>query len=222
VPQRITQINLGGVNCYLVRTEGGFVLIDAGFAARRKALVRRLGDAGCRPGDLDLVILTHGDADHAGNCVFLRERYGAKVGMYDEDVAMVEQGDMRLGRKPEPDRVSTVFRLLSALDRTSAFERFQPDILLHNNQDLSAFGFRATVVHLPGHSRGSIGVLAEDGALFCGDLLTSFFRPRYHFLIDDMAAARDSVKRLEAMGVSMVYPGHGRPFRMDRFPRTRR
>ena len=56
----IRTLNLGGVNCYLVKTSAGFLLIDTGFSGKRADLEKELASAGCKPGDLKLVILTHG------------------------------------------------------------------------------------------------------------------------------------------------------------------
>ena len=41
-------------------------------------------------------------------------------------------------------------------------------------------------------------------------------RPNLHSLINDMAAARASLERLKGLGVGTVYPGHGKPFRLER------
>ena len=43
MPQDIETINLGGVNCFLLKAGDGFVLIDTGFAARRDQLEKELG-----------------------------------------------------------------------------------------------------------------------------------------------------------------------------------
>ena len=71
----IKTIILGGFNgnCYLLLTENGYVLIDTGRKSKRKKLEQELISAGCKPGNLDLIILTHGDFDHTGNCAYLRE-----------------------------------------------------------------------------------------------------------------------------------------------------
>ncbi|HWR70506.1 MAG TPA: MBL fold metallo-hydrolase, partial [Dehalococcoidia bacterium] len=58
---------IGRVNCYLIETDSGFVLIDTGASNRRKDIEKELESAGCKPGDLKLIILTHGDFDHMGN-----------------------------------------------------------------------------------------------------------------------------------------------------------
>jgi len=44
-------------------------------------------------------------------------------------------------------------------------------MFLEEGQPLSDVGLDASVLHLPGHSKGSIGILTASGDLFCGDLL---------------------------------------------------
>ena len=63
-------LRMGRVNCYLIRTAAGHVLIDTGGSNARKELHRELESAGCTPGSLKLVILTHGDFDHIGNAAY--------------------------------------------------------------------------------------------------------------------------------------------------------
>ena len=236
----ITTIPLSGVNCYLLAADGAgdasgvgsdgaggtpsgagsgrFVLIDTGLATKRAALVARLREAGCLPGTLALVLLTHGDVDHAGNAKHLRDVYGAKVGIHPDDAPMIETGDMDLGRKPVPDRVTMTGRfirvagtLMELTRRGDALGTLTPDLLVDEDFDLSPYGLDARVLHLPGHSRGSIGVLTASGDLFCGDLL-------YHWrkvsvpIMDDAAAHAASMAKLRRLDVKTVYPGHGKPF----------
>jgi len=185
--------------------------------------------AGCRPGNLKLVILTHGDVDHAGNGAYLHAEYGAKVALHRDDAGMVERGDMNWNRKARPDRISTLGRVVMPISRIlalfggpSKLETFAPDLYLEDGQDLSGYGLAAQVLHLPGHSRGSIGILTAGGALFCGDLLMNMTRPAIHFMIDDLPAARASIQRLQGLGGRTVYPGHGKPFAWEAFARSER
>ncbi len=218
--REIRTIGLRGVNCYLMTVDGGFVLIDTGDSGRRGRLEAELERAGCRPGKLRLIALTHGDFDHAGNAAFLRDRYGAEIGMHRDDAGRVERADWDLGMKPKPDRFTLLFRVISRLALRfidpSKFDRFTPDVFLEDGQSLSAYGSNAVVLHLPGHTKGSIGILTAEGELFCGDLMSSVVRPSLHFFIDDMAAAGADVARLRELGVATVYPGHGKPFRFER------
>ena len=84
----ITQKHLMSVNCYLVKTPSGYILIDTGLQKKRSDLVRELETAGCKPGDLDLLIITHGHLDHNGNTAHLRELYDVEIAMHGGDSAM--------------------------------------------------------------------------------------------------------------------------------------
>jgi hydroxyacylglutathione hydrolase len=70
----------------------------------------------------------------------------------------------------------------------------------------------AKVLHIPGHSTGSIGILTAGGDLFCGDLFVNVTKPVKHSIIIDVAAFNASVERLKNLFVNKVYPGHGKPF----------
>ena len=204
-------LNMGAVNSYLVRTGRGCVLIDTGGSNQRAALAKELAGAGCWPGRLDLIVITHGDFDHIGNAAYLRQKFGAKIAMHRDDAGMAERGDMSWNRK----KGGLVLRTLVPLFfRFAQADRFSPDLYLEDGDDLSSHGFDTRVLHLPGHSRGSIGVLAGDG-LFCGDLLDNTKRPALNALIDNMAAAQASVERLTALEIDTVYPGHGEPFPLE-------
>ena len=87
MPQVITVIDLGGANCYLVTSGAGFCLTDTGFVTRRGDLEKALERAGCRLGNLSLVILTHGDLDHAGNAAYLQKKFGSMWRQYIPVVA---------------------------------------------------------------------------------------------------------------------------------------
>ncbi len=210
----ITQKYLIDVNCYLVKTPAGYILIDTGLPKRRGDLVRELEASGCKPGDLRLIIVTHGHLDHNGNTAYLSERYDAKIAMHSGDSAMAESGDMFRGVK---GFTVAIFRIVLPLIGLSRYDSFSPDIALEDGQDLSEYGFDARVVHIPGHSKGSIGILTAGGDLFCGDLLDNMGRPAKTKLVDDSAELDASVERLRALEIGTVYPGHGKPFQMDQF-----
>jgi glyoxylase-like metal-dependent hydrolase (beta-lactamase superfamily II) len=112
----IETICLASVNSYLVAAEDGFVLIDTGKPEKRRDLEARLSQAGCAAGKLRLIVLTHGDYDHAGNAAHLREDYGVSIAMHLEDAQRVQRGDWSLGMKPKPDK----FHCLSAWSRSSS------------------------------------------------------------------------------------------------------
>lgn len=206
---------LGHVNCYLIRSTSAYVLVDTGARNARRLVAEALERAGCTPGSLRVILLTHGDFDHIGNAAFLRSAFRAPIAMHPDDSGMAERGDMFVNRESPGWAIRTLLPLFTGF---GSAERFTPDILLADGQDLSALGLEASVLSLPGHSRGSIGILAACGILFCGDLLENTTEPRLNSLMDDAKAANASVARLRPLSVTTVYPGHGEPFPLARLP----
>ena len=223
MPQRIIPISLrmplklGRVNCYLVKIADGFILVDTGGTNARREFEAALNEAGCQPGDLKLIVLTHGDFDHTGNAAYLRRKHGTQIAMHAEDAGMAERGDMFWNRK----KGSPLFRIAATLlFRFGTENRFTADIWLQDSADLSAYGFAAHVLSLPGHSRGSLGVLTASGDLFSGDLFDNTHNPVLNAIMDDLEAAHSSVARLSQLTIHTVYPGHGKPFSMEDYAFT--
>jgi glyoxylase-like metal-dependent hydrolase (beta-lactamase superfamily II) len=205
-------LRMGTVNCYLVRTAGGHVLIDTGGSNARKALSKELEGAGCTPASLRLVLITHGDFDHIGNAAYLRSAFGVPIAMGRDDAGMAELGDMFVHRKRPNTLVRTLVPIFAGFGKA---EHFTPDILLDEGADLLQHGLEAQIIELPGHSRGSIGILAAGGDLFSGDLFENRRAPALNSLMDDPAAAQASLAKLKALNITTVYPGHGQPFAME-------
>lgn len=203
---------LGSVNCYLIETDAGYILIDTGASNQRAALERELKGAGCNPGHLKLIILTHGDFDHIGNAAYLRDAFGADIAMHKDDAGMAERGDMFWNRQSG----NAIIRWMAPiLFRFGKSNRFEADLFVDEGYDLSEYGLAAKIVALPGHSKGSIAVLTAGGDLFCGDLFDNTEKPVLNSIMDDQAAALSSFEKLEGLALQTVYPGHGRPFQMD-------
>lgn len=220
MPPELTPVTLplpfrmGSVNCYLIKTPAGYVLIDSGATSNRKELLNQLESAGCQPGMLQLIILTHGDFDHIGNAAYLRSAYASKIAMHPGDVGMAEKGDMFYNRKQPNILIKTLVPLLTGFGKA---QRFSPDVLVSDGDDLSLFGLNARVISIPGHSQGSIAILTEGTDLFCGDLLENTKEPTLGSLTDNLPAATASLEKLAGLPVGMVYPGHGQPFSMSQY-----
>jgi len=209
----IKTVILGGfsANCYLLKTDRGFVLIDTGRKSKRSKLEQELSSAGCKPGNLDLIILTHGDFDHTGNCAYLREKYHTKIAMHHYDLGMVEYGDMFWNRKTGNWILKKLVNIFFKITK------FKPDYTIDEKSDLSKYGLDAKVLYLPGHSKGSIGILTDSGELFCGDLFTNRKKPEPNSMVDNLNELNDSINKVKGLKIKMVYPGHGQPFQMNSY-----
>lgn len=199
------------VNAYLLEFEAGFILIDTGFAKRRDDLVSALEEAGCNRDNLKLVILTHGDPDHVGNASFLRSEYGVGLAMHRADTGMVERCDMTWNRGMYFGQEL----ILKAITPFIKCETFKPDLYLKAGERLDEYGLAAEVIHIPGHSKGSIGIVTDSGALFCGDLFNNIRKPTWHIIVDKIAASNSLVRIRDKSHITTVYPGHGDPFAFE-------
>jgi glyoxylase-like metal-dependent hydrolase (beta-lactamase superfamily II) len=213
-------INIGSVNCYLVKNETGNILIDTGGSNKRRDLENELENADCEPGYLNLIVLTHGDFDHTGNAAYLRNKFTTKIAMHSDDSGMAEQGDMFWNRNKPNFLIKIMTPILLRFPKS---DWFNADIFIEDGFDLSEYGFNAKVISIPGHSRGSIGILTANHDLFCGDLLENTNQPALNSIMDDVETANASVEKLKNYKINTVYPGHGEPFAMDDFlePHTR-
>jgi len=214
----IAIIQMDFVNAFLVKVEEGFVLIDTGLAMHWEKLESELISAGCLPDKLKLVLITHGDFDHTGNCAKLQEKYNFKIAMHKDDLLMVEQG-VFLKRKVRTFAAKIFYILRKLKRRRFTFDKFKPDIFLTDGQNLKEYGFDATIIHIPGHTKGSIGIVTNDGILFAGDTFTNMRKPDIAIYIENSALLKNSIARLKKMNIKMIYPGHGNPFEMESIAR---
>ena len=229
----VIRIDLGGVNCYLLKGKDGFILADTGghlimdktFADRRETLVTKLKEAGVKPGNLRLIFLTHGDCDHIGNAAYLRDAYQTKIAMHPADVHLAENPGLEdyIGSFQFK---SVIYKIVLALMKRTIravsakilaeFERFRPDILFDDDFRLSDYGVDGEVLHLPGHTEGSVGILTAQGDLIAGDTLANTKKPSPAGNALDFRQLSGSVKQLQKLPIKTVYPGHGEPFEKDR------
>ncbi len=228
----IAQIELDGVNSYLLKAGDGFILVDTGghlimdkeFTNRRSLLRQKLEAAGCGENNIKCILLTHGDNDHTCNAAYFRKLYCTKIAMHENDRELVEQPSLPQWMKSFRYRsvlFRIVFRILNKKIKTVTqktlddFEPFSPDILLTDGFDLSPYGLSANVLHTPGHTPGSVGILLENGDFISGDTFANIKKPETAANGYDFGLLQESTDRLKKYGVKKVYPGHGKAFMFD-------
>lgn len=183
------------------------------------------------PGREVVVVLTHTHADHAGGWHEFGQRWVHRdeaafvdpttaapdiVSLWSADLDPAENAHMRQAGYVMPEC------FVMALP----YDGFELDRLPHRaaaptrllaEGDVIDLGERAfEVLHLPGHSPGSIGLYdARTGLLFSGDAI--YDGP----LLDELAGSNidayvETMRRLAQMTVDTVLPGHGEAFGQER------
>ena len=207
----VWRIGMGYVNAYLIAGEGA-ALIDSGLPKKERTLVKALRAAGRKPADLRHVLITHYHADHAGSLAGLEEMTQATtyVGALDAPVVRGEQP------MAGPNPASLAGRVLGPLMKRLPQNRLAParvDHELTDGEELDiAGGLRA--IATPGHTPGHVSFLWPEhgGVLFAGDAAGNLFGgvglplPMY---TEDMAQARESLRKLAALEFEVACFGHG-------------
>jgi hydroxyacylglutathione hydrolase len=88
-----------------------------------------------------------------------------------------------------------------------------PDVRVEEGEVLQVGSLRLRCIHAPGHTDGHLCLLLEDdGVLFAGDNVlgvgTAAIGPPPH---GDMGEYVRSLKKMQAVGASLLAPGHGPP-----------
>jgi Zn-dependent hydrolases, including glyoxylases len=229
--QEIIRMDLGSVNCYLGKEGNSFILFDTGghtffdksFTDRCDDLEKELNKYGCYPGNLNLIVLTHGDNDHVANAAYIKDKFNSKIAMHSSDIALVDNPSLKKVME-NCNYSSPVYKIIFALMKNKIeklsqkflndFKSFKPDIIIDEGSSLLEYGFDAKILHLPGHTLGSIGILTKDGDLIVGDTLTNLKKPAPAPNASDFKTLKASISKLKSMKIRTVYPGHGSPFEM--------
>lgn len=193
---------LGG-NVFLVVTADGLLLVDTGMPGGAKRVLASIEGLGRKPADVRSIVLTHSDIDHVRSVAALKEMTGARVAIHELD-GLVLEGKAKTQKGG---------RLTSLLRRLIRVRPATPDLLLGDGDSIGGF----TVMHVPGHTPGSIVLHRPDGVVFSGDALLSDrkgnVRPPQARLCLDPALAMASAERIKSLPIRLLLPGHGAPAR---------
>ena len=153
-----------------VLTEGGKVLlVDAGLRGSGSTITRGLRAAGLSPDRIGRVVVTHAHPDHSGGLGELTE--GRKIAV----AAHPLEADIIDGTVAAPNPLQC--RMLAWMARPPLTKLMGNPVHVDDrieDGDVLPFGTEVRVVHLPGHTPGSVGLhLPEKRAVIVGDALHS-------------------------------------------------
>lgn len=199
------------ITCYVIKGENGDLLIDTGMPQIWNGLHKWLGQY-----DIRYVLLTHAHADHDWNAAKL-QKSGAKI------LLSVSDKDLRqnyLSQRVKPTMPKYTFRNYTQWINGSLFNspHYDADIYF-TRQDrklLRKFGFDANIVHLPGHTYGSVGVYSK-GVLYCGDAFTALWkRPDITPHAVSPKLMKKSLELILKVSPKWLACGHGLPMRFEK------
>ena len=151
----IKHLELGFVNAFLIKTPAGPFLVDCGMAFSRAKLEQQLSMYGIAPADIKLLIVTHADIDHIGNCAYLQKQHGVKIAVHQGDADMCRTGKTDMDRQRKASWLSKLMRplvvalLYKPMMKKFPLEPFEPDIILDDGHNFTDIGLDAVAIHIP-------------------------------------------------------------------------
>jgi glyoxylase-like metal-dependent hydrolase (beta-lactamase superfamily II) len=178
-------------DCSVYLVDGGeeMVLIDTGAGEGFELIVDNIRSLGLRPDKLKAVIATHSHIDHIGALFRFREEYGVEVIAHELDTKAIETG---IGSGAEYYGVS--------------YQPCKVDVILRWTEETVRGGHHdLKVIHIPGHTPGSIGVYLDAGAriLFGQDVHGPYFLKG-----SNTDQAKISLRRLADLDADILCEGH--------------
>ncbi|MFF8973385.1 MBL fold metallo-hydrolase [Streptomyces sp. NPDC014995] len=198
---------------YLWRDADELTLVDAGPPGSGRTIADTVRALGHAPETVRRVVLTHFHEDHAGGAAEFAALSGAEVLAHAADAAVLRR------RVPAPPPVledwerplhTAALRQLPQGD----FAR-PPEITEVADGDVLDFGDGARVIHVPGHTHGSIALhLPRHRVLFTGDTIAASpvdgaVMPGVFNL--DRTLVLTALQRLAALDTDVACFGHGDP-----------
>lgn len=140
---------------------------------------------------LKLIVSTHGHWDHIGDNAAVADHTGAPIAVHPLD----------RGRLTNPQPIGAPFAIPPSV----------PAVELAEGGEIRFGDIRLSVLHTPGHTEGSVCLLApDDGVLYSGDTLFAGGWGRVDLPGGDAAQMVESLARLITLDDPIrVLPGHG-------------
>lgn len=201
-------ISLGGFSkAYLIKEGNSSILVDTSMNDGAK-IYDEIKDE-----NIKLIILTHGHQDHVANCKYLAEKLNVPVGMHKADYPMISDNIV-----PSMNSNSLVGKIINIFTNLtpSKIESFKVDLFLENGQSLKEYGINGVIYGLPGHTKGSIGILLDSGEFIVGDALFNMLKPTPARIYEDKEEMLKSVKIIKKSNPKTIYCGHGDSFDINK------
>ena len=188
-------------NHFIYRSKGP-ILIDTAYIADFAETARLIAQLGVKIKDVQLIISTHCHCDHIGGNKLIQDQSGC-------DIALHKIGKHFIDTRND---WATWWKYYN-----QEADFFDCTVELNDGDDITIGPYEFKVIHTPGHaSEGIVLYNRKEKLLISSDTLWKNDMAVMTLRIEGSAAIfhmLESLEKLEALDVQMVYPGHGPPFK---------
>lgn len=201
------------IELYILRGQRN-ILIDTGTREMpEKDILPALAAVGLTLSDISLIINTHGHSDHTGGNAAVKDASGAPVFIHGDDALYLENPQRCFDLYYAPamralgeDLYAEKHAFLREFGKPMTPERY----LREGDAIDGGAGTTLRVIHLPGHTLGSVGFYwEEENILFTGDSLAGLHFPNGKLpIILDLPAYMESVQKAQRMHIRFLLCSH--------------
>jgi len=195
----VIEISYKSTNSYLIRTHGGWLMIDAGWPDTFSQILRLLNQNSISVNEIDYLFVTHFHPDHAGLTQNLKY-LGTNLIVHEIQLPYLNKINQHFKKHPKEnfkDITGSNMIVTSGADSRVLLE---------------SIGINGELVVTPGHSEDSVSLVIDDCCAFVGDLPM----PDY-FALSENSALKESWQLLSRFNIKTIYPGHGDPYKFEMF-----
>ena len=205
---RVQPLKFAHVNIYLIKTENGHILVDAGMPDQGDELDEKFATAGVDPTSVHLIILTHGHLDHVGSVAHAKKVTGGQILCHRSFSDSLANG--KAEGAVARNLLGRVLNLMTGL-KGNKFEGTQPDILTDDEYDLNEHGISGKIIHTPGHSPSSVSIMLDNGEALVGDMVRDAGSGEISLgmFYADKKTLLESLEKVAAFDSRTIYLSHG-------------
>lgn len=184
-------------------------IVDCGIVEMGNYKLEELDGYGISIEQVKRIIMTHTHLDHIG-CLrdFLERGPHIELWVHSEEATYLESGDDRVvfGNKMFESMIRSQY------DIPERFFEFKVTRKLEGGEFLDVGGNRFKVIHIPGHSIGSIGLYDETRKIFLsGDTIYADGAiGRYDLFSADSEMLKESLEIIRDLEINTLLPCHNR------------
>lgn len=235
----IIQLKLSVTNCFLIKTDNKYILIDTGYEYDWDLFCKRLKSVNVKISDISHIILTHHHDDHCGLLHnILRKNPSIRVVMSKlcKELIIIGENDQTHGGGLLNKRVHFLIYfkqlyvsmiLKKQIDKKTNL-KFPPyqfrnqDIIVTDNTTLREIGIplEGKIIETPGHTVDSISILFDDGDCIVGDAaanMLQFAGTKYCVIfICNIDTYYNSWQKIISENAKTIFPAHGKSFSVEK------